>query len=407
MVVVHKLVAAIINSSLIDDEMRERVLATIQQTYPWVTMVEFDRAVERYLATHPDTAIALSELFDGSTLARLANEVAEDEQFCPINVSPLEAANHLLRSIGAPTVVWNSNYRGIEHIRTRVSQEEKNLRRRLRSRWEMNGAKLSHFGIVVWKEVEVLLKVCTRFYSRALSQLGGSSVNGFSRLDQSVTMGQILKAIWGLEQNLDEQTRRECHYLLERSSPFEGLLDRPHNLDLTTQDAEWLEQHKKNVEYLQQETKDYVGSYWGEIFMTDVQVYRNFYAHENEDAVLAAGTDKASRSFNAAKRMLDHILSEQVANGELVPHLVLPVEQGFDRVGRQTVKLVAAGGLRDDGTYDERSIIPIFRLPEWDRELSELHLFQFYLCCPLYELAFNPVLISLSEIRPETLREGG
>jgi len=407
MAVIHDLSAAIFDSTLLDDEVRDHALTIIQETtYSWATMPEFESAVERYLAAYPHNIVpALSELIPAPTLARLANEVAEDEQFCPTNASPIEAANRFLEAIGVPTVLWNSDYRGIEHIQSRVNREERKLRRRRRSRRKMNGVELSHWGIVVWKEVEALLKVCTRFYAMALSQLGKPGVNRFNRLDRSMNLGGILWDIWNLEQGLGDQTKQECHYLIERPSPFQGLLDQPHTLNLTTKEEEWLEEYERKTERLQQTMQNYAGPYWGEVFMTDVQVYRNFYAHRNEDAVLAAGPDKATRSFQAAKRMLNYMLSEQVAKGDLVPRLVIPVEQGFDHLGRQTVRLVASSDLEDDGTYLDPSITPIYRLPEWDRNLPELKLFRFYLCCPFYELALNPVLIPLEDIQPETLRE--
>jgi len=404
MAVIHDLSTEIVDSSLINNETREQALAIIQEVYPWATMAEFERAIERYLAAHPHIVTALSELIHAPTLARLANEIAEDEQFCPTNAPPSEAANRLLEAVGAPTVSWNSNYRGVEHIRSRVNREERRLNRILRSHREMNGAELSHWGIVIWKEVEALLKVCTRFYVMALSQLDGSSVNGFNQLDQSMTLGQILRAVWDLEQGLDDQTKQEFQYLIERPSPFQGLLDQPH-LNLTVPDDEWGMEYERQRRYLQQRMRNYAGPYWSEVFMTDIQIYRNFYAHRNEDAVLSAGPDKATRSFEAAKCMLDHMLSRQVASGELIPHLVIPVEQGLDRLGRQTVKLVAAGDLRDDGIYLDRSLTSVYRLPEWGRDLPELRLFCFYLCCPLYDLALNPVLIPLEDIQPETLRE--
>ena len=407
MAVIHRLTAEIAGSTLVDDETRESALAIIQETYPWATLAEFERAMERYLAAHPHIVVALSELIYAPTLARMANEVAEDESFCPENISPIKAARHLLEAVGIPLVVWNSDYRGVEHIRSRVNRESRKLKERRRSRRQMNGTELSHWGIVLWKEVEALLKVCTRFYTMALSRLDGPAERKLNQLDQSMTLGRILRGIWNLEQALDDHARQECQYLIERPSPYQGLLDQPHSLNLTMKENEWQEEHERHKEHLSQTMRDYEGPYWGEVFMTDVQIYRNFYAHRNEDAVLSAGAEKAICSFEAAQRMLNHMLSDQVASGELVPRLVLPVEYGIDHLGRQTVRLVAAGDLRTDGTYLDRSLISIYRLPEWDSELPELHLFSFYLCCPLYELAFNPILVPLEDIQPETLRGEG
>jgi hypothetical protein len=348
----------------------------------------------------------LLEVLDSPTIARLANEIAGDDQFCPINASRAKAVNQLLTSLGIPVVAWNNNYRGVKHIKERVNREERRLNQRLRSRHPMDGADLSHFGIVVWKEVEALLKVCARFYSRALSHLENTSVSRYlTHLDQPVTMGQILKDIWYIEGRIDETTQKECYALFEKPSPFNDFLDTPHELDLNSETDEWQEAHDRQVEFLQGNTQDYAGSYWAEVFMADVQVYRNFYAHENEDSVLSAGREKAECSFRAAKRMFDHITSEQVAKGELIPHLVVPVEIGVDRIERQIIRFVAASDLRNDYTYSDRSLVPVYRLPNWNEELEELRLFDFYLCCPMYRWALNPVLIPLEDVRPETLRQ--
>ena len=405
MSVIYELSTRIANSPLVDNEARERALAPIQEVYPWATMTEFEQVVERYLAASPNIVTALLDLMDGPTLANLANGVAGDEQFCSVNAPPYQAARHLLESLGASTIVWNSNYRGIDRIRDRVRREESEFNRRRRSRREMSGAELSHYGIVVWKEVEALLKICARFYYRALYQPDGSTVSSaLNHLNQCVSLGQILNAIWDLEEGMDEQAERQCYYLFERPSPFQGLLDQPHTLNLTAEQPEWQDRYERYEENRRQTMQNYTGPYWIEVFRTDVQIYRNFYAHENEDVVLAAGIDKAVCSFEAARRMLDYMLSGQVANGDLVPLLVVPIEQGVDHLGRQTAKLVTASDLNDDGTY--RSPIPVYRLAEWNQDLQELALFQFYLCCPVYELVLNPILIPLATIRPETLREG-
>lgn len=405
MSVIYELGARIANSPFVDNKARERTLASIQEVYPWATIAEFEQVVERYLAASPNIVTALLNLIDGPTLANLANQVAGDEHFCSVNAPPYQAARRLLGSLGASTIVWNSNYRGIDHIRDRVRREESEFNRRRRSRREMSGAELSHYGIVVWKEVEALLKICARFYYRALYQPDGSTVSrALNHLNCCVSLGQLLQAIWDLEAGMDEQAKQQCYYLFERSSPFYGLLDQSHTLDLTAERPEWREQYERYNGNRRQTMPSYTGPYWAEVFRTDVQIYRNFYAHENEDVVLADGIDKAVCSFEAARRMLDYMLSNQVANSDLVPRLVVPIERGVDHLGRQTAKLVKASDLNDDETYRSPPI-PVYRLAEWNQDLQELDLFQFYLCCPLYELVLNPVIIPLADIRPETLRE--
>ena len=407
MKVIHELGMRIANSRLVDRGARERALAVIQQSYPWTAIDEFAQGTKMYLAAHPNVVIALTELIDGPTLASLANDVAEDKHFCPANAPPLQAANRLLESLGAPTIAWNPYYRGVHRIRARVNQEEQKFSRLRHSRQVPTGADLAHFGIVIWKDVDVLLKVCTRFYYRALRQQDASAVGKALRcLNRCTTLGWTLKVIWDLEQVMkrEEQAKRQCYYLLGRSSPFQGLLDRPHDLDLSTKEVEWQTKYNRYLhERRRQMGQHFEGPYWADVFRADVQIYRNFYAHENDDVALAAGVDKAARSFDAASRMLDHMLSGQVAEGQLVPQLALPIERGTDYLGRETVKLVPDSDLKDDGTYD--SPVTVYRLAEWDRNLPELHLFRFYLCCPVYDLALNPVLIPLEDIRPATLRK--
>jgi hypothetical protein len=406
MSMIHDLAERIANSRFVADETRNLALTVIKEFYPWTTADKFEQAVQIYLAASPNIIIALTELVDGPTLANLANDIQGDEQFCSVNAPPSQAANRLLEAFGAPTIVWDNNYRGVKRIVDRVNREARIFNRRKRSpRLEMSGAELNHYGIVVWKEVEALLKVCARFYYRALYQPDDSPVsNAINQLNRAMTLGQILHVIWDLENSIDEdeQARERCSHLVERPSPFQSLLNQSYDLDLTNQEPEWLDLYESYEQRRRQNMTDYGGPYWADVFMADVQIYRNFYAHENEDVILGAGISKATHSFEAARRMLTHMLSSQVANGELVPQLVVPIEQGIDHLSRRTAKLVTASDLNDDGTYS--SPLQVYRLAEPDEELSELQLFQFYLCCPVYELALNPILIPLREIRPETLR---
>jgi hypothetical protein len=403
--VIHDLSSRIANALPVGSGARERALAVIQEIYPLTTLDEFEQAVGRYLAASPDIVTALLELVDGPTLASLANEVARDENLCSVNTPPPQAANCLLKALGAPTAVWNEYYRGVHRIRDRIQKERERLGLLRSSRRKPSSAQLNHFGIIVWKDVETLLKMCARFYYRALYESDQSALSrAFARLYRCKTLGRILRAIWDLEEAMDERARQHCYSWIERASPFQGLLDQPHDLDLIEKEPEWQEQYQRFSQELKNKLRqDYSGPYRFEVFQADVQVYRNFYPHENDDVVLAAGIDKAAQSFEAAMRMLNHMLSDRVAGGHLVPQLVLPVERGIDHLGREIVRLVTDSDLNDDGTYGDS--VPVYRLAEWDKHLPEVQLFQFHLCCPVYELALNPVLIPLADIHPETLGE--
>jgi hypothetical protein len=355
---------------------------------------DLEYAIRRHLAEHANLVVAIERILDAQTAAYLANEIAGSQDYCPINADSDTAINKLLTAVGIQPIVWDIRFQGVYRIGRRLGELHEEMMQKKMAK-SVLAADLQRFGIVGWNYLETLLKVSLRFYAKAFGTDKDTTIGrAFGHALRCRNLMSLVEAIKGIENGFGEVplASRECKQKLERSSPFQGLLDGMLNIEERDVSDEWVAVYNKlaKVLYRKHEGENLPVERLHKL-RTDVQVYRNFFAHADEKAVEEAGWQHALSSLNAARHFITSL-------SDIYPRLVVPVWHGQDAFGRFVIMFVSELDIRDDGSYD---ISRACRMYPYAGDRRSLQVHGFYLCAPVYDGVFEPVLCSLADVRPK------
>jgi hypothetical protein len=354
---------------------------------------DLEYAIRRHLAEHANLVVAIERILDAQTAAYLANEIANSQDYCPINADSDTAVSKLLAVVGIPPIAWDIRFQGIYRIERRLNElHEEMIQRGTRN---VLAADLQKYGIVGWNYLETLLKVALRFYAKVFGTDRDSAVGrALGHALRCRNLMSLVEAIKGIENSFEEVplASRECKLKLDRSSSFQGLLDGMVNVEERDISDEWVATYKKLAERTVRKPEDMSLSV--ERFhklRTDIQVYRNFFAHADEKAIEEAGWPHALSSLKAAHHFVTSLR-------DIYPRLIVPVWRGQDAFGRLVIMFLSELDIRDDGSYD---ISRAHRMYPHAENNQSLQMHRFYLCASVYDGVFEPALCNLADVRPK------
>jgi hypothetical protein len=372
--------------------------------------------IRRYLVEAPDLRQAVRFLlYDQRAAIDFAVEQAEKHQHA-LNARILEynqALELILELAGLGCIRWPAKHRGITRIKRTLEDTWIDIRSKKSGNIRPQDQK--HYGKIGWDYLETLLKIAIRYYARLFgsNEADGNVGSAFRHALQRDSLHPLLEAIQEIQKqfnpnNLKHDARavQLSQYLLGRPSPFSDLLDGTFELkreDMTPEWRECVSQYLNSDEKKALENPGFqlVSVDVFAVFRADVRYYRDFYSHKDQDIVAASGSMRATKSFLAARRIIDRI-----ADSDIQPTLIVPIELGRDGRGRELLRILREDQIGDDGMYDpdaEASLVfvgPSKAAVEVSKE--DLRLFEFYACrTPVQDTMYEPPIYSLRDIYPE------
>jgi len=388
-----------IASSPHTEQSRKTILGDLRVLLEMPLEIEdLEYAIRRYLAEHANLAVAVETILDPKTAAYLASEIAHDQDFCPTSADQDMAIGKLLAILGVQQIVWDPRFQGVHRIRRRLEKLYEEMMQKGRAK-KVPVADLQRFGGVGWGYVETLLSMAIRFYSKAFgTDLDSAVGRAFAHALRCRTLTSKVEAIERIEESFKKESlmSRECRQRLGRRSPFEGLFDGMVVIGEQDISDEWLEVYSDlSRSILPERREEHFPLERLYTLKTDIRVYRNFFAHKDEAAIEEAGWEHALRSFRASRRFATAL--GEAADGALYPGLIVPVWRGQDAFDRFVIKFVSELDLGDDASYDISRACRMY--PDRVAQRS-LRMHRFYLCAPVYDGVFEPMICGLADVVP-------
>jgi len=401
------LIARVLNSASLQDIDRDEIAFVVFNEVSGsdyrkaADLVGLETGVLSFLARSSDWREGLKHLLsDRRLVTALANELAGhlDSSYCPRGSDLPYAFEKMLGTVELPIIRPPQQFRG------RARQEEFLIRTR-RELDDLSDDDYNSFKDLAdkgWGEVETLAKIVTR-YCGALFGESGEVAAAFSeaskargpniRLDKMQNIQRKFRELAeDQEHHVFGDERILCQWHFGRPTPFEGFLKGKIEIDLAQVPSRWSIKWQDVLEKYDNSKADTVGSISVSIlnyYKTNIDFYRHFYAHSNEQEWRYAGSEMVKRSFAAAAEIIQHILDPN-----LCPDMIVPIAIGQDGFRRRVAFFVHEKHLKTDGSYSRRDIRMMFLGGE---QFIQPH--RFYFCPhPAKSGMFEPFLVLADEI---------
>jgi len=401
------LIVRILSAESLQDKDREEIAYSVfNQVFnsdyiEAMSLIGLEAGVLRFLAQRTDIKQKLMELIGNRSLAvALANELAgrSDYGYCQRGSDLSTALDKLLDTVELPIIQPPPRFRG-------RAQQEEFLIQTKQELDDLNDDDYDRFKDLAdrgWGELETLTRIIVKFHG-ALFGKSGSIADAFSSAAQANGINDRLSKMQHISKMFQERTddglyyvykheRAICRWRLGRPTPFESFLDGGISVDLSQVPSRWsvkwqdvltkFDNSKSRVAGIQPISVD-------NYYKTNVQFYRNFYAHSNQQEWRHAGSEMVQMSFVEAEKIVQRILDLN-----LCPDMIVPIAVGEDGFRRRVAFFVHEKHLDTQGLYKRSNVRILFLGGD---QFIQPH--RFYFCpYPAKDGMFEPFLVPADEI---------
>jgi hypothetical protein len=401
------LVVRILSAESLQDRDREEIAYTVfngifgSDYLEATNLIGLEAGVLSFLARATDLKKALMHLIGDRYLAvALANELAgrSDYSHCPRGSDLSSALDKLLDTVELPTIHLPPRFRG----RSRQEEFLIQTKRELDDLSDNDKDRFKPLTDSGWGELDTLTKIVVRFHG-ALFGESGEIAEAFSNASQANGISDRLSRMQHIQKMFRKRTEDDLHYVYKyeraicqwrfgRSTPFGGFLEGDVDVDLSQVPSRWSVKWQDVLASFDNSKSCASGVVPVSVlnyYKTNVQFYRNFYAHANSQEWEHAGSEMVRMSFAEAERIIQRILDLN-----LCPDMIVPIVVGENGFRRRVAFFVHEKHLKRDGSYARRDIRVMFLGGD---QFVQPH--RFYFCPhPAESGMFEPFLVPADEI---------
>ncbi len=379
-------------------------------------VVGLETGILHYLARHPDVGTSLEHVLGNRSLVvLLANDLAGKDpyEYCPRDAPFSSALEKLLGTAQIRTLRPPKGFIGSAREEAFLQKTQQDLAD-LSERDSVEYKELATRG---WGELERLLHIVIRFHNALFED--PEIANAFAHATAARGLNPKLSHMRAIRKLFDEyekpqepddtigpvdphiktykylKERMLCRWRFGRFTPFGDFLEGEVEIDLSTVPSRGSVSWQDSLAKFDPNHKHSSGKVTLDrlkVYQTDVDFYRNFYAHCNQQECERAGGGMVRLSAHAAGKVIQRMLDLH-----LCPEMVVPVAYGEDSFGRRVAFFVHERHISDDGVY-QRSRMRLVYL----RGSQKVDLGHFYFCSyPVQTGAFEPFLVPVEEILRE------